>query len=347
MTVIGWDIGGANLKLARLEGERIAEVAQIPCPIKQDRGKFDDALGHALSLVPRASLHAVTMTGELSDVFADRADGVAYLVALMQTATAGQDLRIYAGRAGFLSPEDAVRRVQDVASANWYATAELIASRVGEALLIDIGTTTIDLIPVAANKVASRGYSDGERLTKGELIYAGVVRTPVMAIARGAPFKGRMQGIAAERFATMADVYRITGDLPEDADPYPTPDQHGKTREESAVRLARMLGRDAADATPGEWAAVGQHFAACQFRQIEAAATTLIAREALSGDAPIVGAGCGRFVAKRLAEQSGRAYLDFADLVGVNEATRDMAASCAPAVAVAVLARVQRTETHS
>jgi len=338
MTVIGWDIGGANLKLAQLEGERIAKVAQIPCSIKQDRSKFDDALGQALTLVPKASLHAVTMTGELSDVFANRNEGVAYLVALMQAASAGQELLIYGGRAGFLSAEDARLRVQDVASANWHASAALVTAHAGEALLVDIGTTTTDLIPVAANEVAANGYSDGERLTEGELIYAGVVRTPVMAIAREVPFRGRMQGVAAERFATMADVYRLTGELTEDKDPYPTPDQRGKSRGESAARLARMLGRDEAEGADGDWMAVAHYFAACQLGQIEAAATSLIAREGLSAGAPIVGAGCGRFIAKRLAAQRGRAYLDFVELIEVDDAAGDLAASCAPAVAVALLA---------
>ena len=74
--------------------------------------------------------------------------------------------------------------------------------------------------------------------TEGELLYTGVVRTPVMAVAQTAPFSGRMQRIAAERFATMADVWRLTGDLPGDADPYPTADQRGKsaTRERGAAR---------------------------------------------------------------------------------------------------------------
>ena len=113
-----------------------------------------------------------------------------------------------------------------------------------DGLLVDIGTTTTDLVPLKSGAVAARFYSDGERLAGGELIYTGAVRTPVMAVARTAPFNGRMQRIAAERFATMADVWRLVGELPHDADPYPTPDRMGKSTQESAARLARMLGRD-------------------------------------------------------------------------------------------------------
>ena len=117
--------------------------------------------------------------------------------------------------------------------------------------------------------MAARGYTDGERLAESELVYTGVVRTPVMAVARTAPFKGRMQRIAAERFATMADVWRLIGELPDDADPYPTPDLAGKSVEASAARLARMLGRDANEAGLRAFADLARHFADCQLAEIE------------------------------------------------------------------------------
>ena len=95
--VFGWDLGGANVKLARIDGGRVVHVAQIPCPIIPERRKFDEAVDAALPLISSPALHAVTMTGELSDVFNDRAEGVTYLVELMQRITAGQRLRVYAG----------------------------------------------------------------------------------------------------------------------------------------------------------------------------------------------------------------------------------------------------------
>src|SRR4029450_4080055 len=103
--------------------------------------------------------------------------------------------------------------------------------------------STTDIISAKAGVPRARGYPDRERLAEGELIYAGVVRTPVMAMAREVPFKGRAQRIAAERCATMADVWRLVGELPYDADPYPTPDLRGKSAKESAARLPRTLGR--------------------------------------------------------------------------------------------------------
>jgi probable H4MPT-linked C1 transfer pathway protein len=333
----GWDLGGANLKMAHIEGTRVIAVTQIPCPLLADPSKFDRALEEALKLCAGGARHAVTMTGELSDVFQTRAEGLAYLVALMRKAT-GEETFFYSLRGGLIDADTAIERWPEVASANWHASAALAASLYGTGLLIDAGTTTTDLIPLKDGTPVARGLTDEERLTEDELIYGGVVRTPVMAIAREAPFKGRMQGIAAERFATMADVYRLTGALPEDADPYPAADQRGKSFAESSARLARMLGRDADDADEIAWRALAHYFARQQLDQIAAAAEALLARDQLPADAPVIGGGCGRFLAERLAKRLDRPYRDFAEMVDCAPAARDMAAVCAPAVAVALLA---------
>jgi (4-(4-[2-(gamma-L-glutamylamino)ethyl]phenoxymethyl)furan-2-yl)methanamine synthase len=337
---IGWDLGGANVKLCRLAGGRPAGIAQIPCPIIADPAKFDRAVDAALKTLPGsdAGLHALTMTGELSDVFGSRSEGVAYLVRLMQGIAGEAPLLVYAGPAGFLSPEAAIDRPGEVASANWYATASLAANSAVDGLLVDIGTTTTDLIPFRDGRPVARGYSDGERLTEAELIYTGVVRTPVMALGDRAPFKGRMQGVAAERFATLADVHRLTGALPGGADPYPAADSRGKSPAESAARLARMLGRDAAEAPIEDWIALAKWFAERQRDALATAAAALTAREGLMPDAPIVGAGCGRFVAAQVAWRLGRPYRDFADIAGVSAPFAEMAAIAAPAVSVALLA---------
>ena len=336
-SIIGWDLGGANLKLALLEGGRIARVVQVPCPVRQDRDKFDAALKEALALCPASARHAVTMTGELSDVFTDRVEGVAYLVSMMREVTDGEAV-FYSGRAGFLAAEDAIARPLDVASANWHASATLIADHCANGIFIDIGTTTTDLIPLRAGLPATRGYTDAERFAARELIYAGVVRTPVMAFSRRAPFAGDVQGIAAERFATMADVYRLTDDLPDEADPYPTPDLRGKSREESAARLARMLGRDGSEAPLEAWVQLASFFAGLQLSEVVEAARALAKRETLAPDAPVIGAGCGRFLARQLASELHRPYRDFAEMIPCAADARAMAASCAPSVAVALLA---------
>ncbi len=330
-TVVGWDIGGANVKLAIVEDGAVVRVHQFPCPAMQDRAKFDRALEGAMAFVPKGARHAVTMTGELSDVFPSRAEGVAYLSG-MAGRHLGPRILIYAGNAGFVAPSEAAAHWRDIASANWHATATLVGRLSRDALLVDIGTTTTDLIPIRDGTCTARGFTDAERLATGELVYTGVVRTPVMAVARRAPFAGVEQGLAAERFATMADVYRLSGDLPESADDHPTADGAGKSHEESAARLARMTGRDLADAPMTEWITLARFLAERQLDEITAAVS-----QADSDVRNVIGAGCGRFLSRRLAERLGRPYTDFCDLIDVTDDAREMAAVCAPAVAVALL----------
>jgi len=340
-TIIGWDLGGANLKLAVTEDGTLTEACQVPCPILPHRSKFDQAIETALDGLPKGiapDLHAVTMTGELSDVFENRTEGVGYLIALMERVAGETPLLIWAGAKGLLSPDTATTEHRAVASANWIATATLVAQREEDGLLVDIGTTTTDLIPFRGGALRMQGTTDAARLTEGELVYTGVVRTPVMALTQKAPFQGRMQGVAAERFATTADIYRLTGDLPDDADPYPTADGRGKSLPESMARLARMLGRDADDAPMADWAALARWYADRHWEQIAREAEALIAREALKDDAPVIGAGCGRFLAAALAGALGRPYRDFGSAIDAPAKLRDRAAVCAPAVSVALLA---------
>jgi uncharacterized hydantoinase/oxoprolinase family protein len=99
-----------------------------------------------------------------------------------------------------------------------------------------------------------------------------------------------------------------------------------------------MLGRDAADAALADWVALACHFAGCQLALIEEAAREVVMRQGLIGTTPVVGAGCGRFLARQLAARLGRPYFDFADLIAAAPEAREAAARSAPAVAVALLA---------
>ena len=101
-TVIGLDVGGAHLKAARAEGGRVAEVIQLPCTLWLGLEHLDRALDQALGRIGAADAHAVTMTGELVDLFQDRSEGVRRLSALLGGRLPGA--RIWSGALGFLPP---------------------------------------------------------------------------------------------------------------------------------------------------------------------------------------------------------------------------------------------------
>lgn len=192
--------------------------------------------------------HAITMTGEMADIFSSRTVGVKAIVDAMVERFSAPRVQFFAGRYGFLSSVQAKQATADVASANWLASASWVSLATHSGLLVDIGSTTTDLISFAQGKVEARGSNDSERLRFDELVYTGVVRTPLMALAQRAPVNGDWLGVMAEQFATSADIYRILHKLTERIDQYPAADQGEKSVAASERRLARMLGMDAGQA---------------------------------------------------------------------------------------------------
>jgi probable H4MPT-linked C1 transfer pathway protein len=336
--VVGWDIGGVHLKAARAEQGRIVSVVQVASPLRGGLERLVEAFGEAKAQVGPAERHAITMTGELADTFSSRSEGVERLAALAADQLQGANLSIYAGPLGFIPLEQAWSHVAEVASANWHATAALVARKCESALFIDMGSTTTDIVPIEDGKVAARGYTDAQRLAAGELVYTGLVRSFIMATVDHAPFAGAWTSLIHENFANMADVHRILGTLPAGADQMATADGRDKTVEASRARLARMIGCDAADAADHDWTALAQWFAEAQLQTIVNATMRVLSSATALVDGPIVGAGIGDPVVREVARRLGRRHVAFDMLLDVAQDARRAAMNCAPAAAVALLA---------
>lgn len=336
---LGWDLGGAHLKAVLIQDDGcVMQTFQQPCPLWRGLDHLEQAVATIMSkLETIPQRHAVTMTGELADIFPNRDTGVQLLTECMERSLGGVNVRIYAGPAGFVKTDSIVAHLHTIASANWHASAAFLAAQTGDSLLVDIGSTTTDIIMLYRGQPAATGYSDAERLQSDEMVYTGVVRTPVMAVAQKLPFAGEWQRLTAELFATMADVYRLTGELPEDYDMAETADGAGKTEMESARRLARMLGRDLESATIAQWRQMAFAVRSQQLRSLQAALERNLSRALLPDDAPLIGAGAGRFLVRELAQRLRRPYADAAELIPGAGGSAEWASVCLPAYAVAWL----------
>ncbi len=302
--VIGWDIGGAHLKAARVAADGEITARQVPAPLWLGLDRLAAAIADMRRELGPVRRYAVTMTGELADVFPERGEGVRQIAALMTSALAPAPVVFYAGRAGFVAA--AAGHEGAIASANWHASAALAAGLQQAALFADCGSTTTDLIPIRAGDIAARGATDGERLAAGELVYTGLTRSFVMALADSVPFAGAWTPLACEHFATSADLYRILGELDETDDQMPAADGRGKTIAASIARLARMIGRDAGEASPAAWRDLAAFLAEAQLRRIHDAALLVLSRCPLPADAPVITAGVGEVLMRRLAARLGR-----------------------------------------
>lgn len=335
---LAWDVGGAHVKLAAFGRDgRLKAVRIAPCPVWKGAEHLAGTLRELRAEFPPELPSAVTMTAEVADLWPDRRSGVVDVTAILMRELSSAPLALFAGPEGFVPPEQAAAHADTIGSANWYATAAVLAHLLPGGVLVDIGSTTADLIPFGAGRVTARGFTDAERLANNELIYTGAVRTPVMALAAEAPFNGRWLPLMAEHYATTADIHRLTGDLPEDADLHATADGGPKTEEASARRLLRMVGQDLTPANLPKAKALARHLAEAQLHRL-ARALDCVASGLEAEPELIVGAGVGRFMAAKLAERRSVAYLDLADVLTDDPALSRQAADCAPAVAVGLLA---------
>lgn len=156
------------------------------------------------------------MTAELCDCYPTKADGVLAVLAAAAQAMGSRPLSVWGIDGRFHELDEIRRRPVQAAAANWLALATAAARLVPDdrGLMIDIGSTTTDIIPLDRGRVAVRGRTDTERLQTGELVYAGIRRTPLCALATELPlWQGPPIGLAAELFATSLDVFLTLGDL--------------------------------------------------------------------------------------------------------------------------------------
>lgn len=335
----GLDVGGAHLKVALVEAGQVLAVEQHVCPLWQGFDKLDAALAAAAPVISRATHVAVTMTGELSDLFPSRKHGVDAIVGRL-VAQFGPLTQFWMGSRGFGTAHEATSNPADTGSTNFLATAALLGSlpRSETSLLIDFGSTTADIIPIVRGRPVPRGLTDADRQATGELVYTGFTRTAVMGVATRAPVDGRWVTLAREYLATMADVRRVLGDELDTIDLHATADGKGRSIGESRARLARMLGQDAGTISGDALRQAAFYIREEQRRSIADGAMQVLSAADLPATAPIIAAGTGADEAKRVALQIDRPCFPFGAVVGAPEALRQNATYYAPAVAVALLA---------
>lgn len=331
-TTAGWDIGGAHLKVAFVEDNTLM-VHQWDCPLWKGISELDSLLERNMNLIPQhITQHRVTMTGELVDAFANREQGVKDIINAFSNNAKGVEA-LYYSQEGYLSASDAVRQADVIASVNWIASATAVAKQIDNAVFIDMGSTTTDVIEISDMGLRLQGTTDFERLKSGELIYTGVVRSCVNTIAHQVLYKNEVVPMMAENFATMADVYRILGQLPDHADLGQTMDGQAKDKQSSLVRLARMLGKDYIEADYDSWLAAAEFLSLQQRARIIEKIIKIQVNQAHAN--LIIAAGVGRFLVRQIAEQLNYQYQDFAECIVPDGVRFDCRASdCAPAVSM-------------
>lgn len=337
--VIGWDIGGAHVKAVWLDDQGcVQDAVQWPCALWKGLHLLDQALVEvmaAFGLQAKDIAHVVTMTGELVDLFTSREAGVQAIADCVRAQF--PNVRFYAADASgarFVASVD--QHTAAIASMNWHASALCVAQGMdANVLLVDIGSTTTDVTRCIDGQVEAHAWTDAARMATGSLLYTGVVRTPVMALGPSIAWQGHRHWIAAEYFATMADVYRILGGLHAEHDMAETADGQDKSLRASMRRLARMVGHDVEDLPEQDWIALAQAFATQQQEHMQTVCKLQLS--APPRQAPmLVGLGAGAFLCSALAQALDLAYRPAHALVRAKDPRlQALAIVCFPAYAVA------------
>lgn len=301
MPVLALDIGGANIKVA----DGLGYARSWPFALWKYPEQLAGKIVECLAAAPAADRLAVTMTGELCDCFATKRTGVQAIVASTVAAAGDTSVSFYQTTGEFVSAAHATDNHILTAASNWHALATFAGQycQAPHALLIDIGSTTTDIIPIVGSREAARGRIDPDRLASGELVYTGVRRSPVCALLSGLRWRGTRCPVAQELFATTGDAYLLLDDIPEHPADNDTADGQPFTSVAAHARLARMIGGDAELVTLDE----ARSFA----RQVREAQVTLLAMQGLQvidnmAGVPqcVVVSGQGEFLAKRLLERA-------------------------------------------
>jgi probable H4MPT-linked C1 transfer pathway protein len=331
--ILGWDIGGVNTKVARLDDDGTLSVRSRPFELQRDPDALVRVLRELADVVPGFSRAkaacAVTLTAELSQMFRTKREGVSFVLDAVSAAFPDTSVSVFTTDGRFLSPDNARNDPLAVAAANWAATAHLVAARYRTALLVDIGTTTTDIIPIVGGEVVATGTTDPERLASGELVYSGALRTPVEAVVRAVPYRGGQARVSAEAFALVGDVHVWRGQLAVEDYTVPTPDGRPATREFAAERIARVICADRDLLDEAGIARIADAVAAEQVATIAAAIRSVRSRHPAIQTAVVT--GLGEFIAIDAARAAGLEVVSLAGELGSD------AARYAPAAAVALL----------
>lgn len=331
--ILGWDIGGVNTKAARLEAGPRGPVSRSVC-LPYEVRHAPNALGPTLTSVARTlgagatDLHAVTMTAELSQAFRTKREGVEFILDALESAFPPGNLHVYTVDGRFVSPREARRRPHAVAASNWAATAHWLARAVPTCVLIDIGSTSTDLIPIVDGKVAAQGHTDPERLLSGELVYTGALRTPIEAVTPRVPLWGGSAAVSADGFAIIGDAHLWLGRISPEDYSCRAPDGRPATREYAGERLARTVCGDRDMLDDSAIDGIADAVASAQVRAIVQPLETI--RRRWPAITLAVVTGLGDFIAAEAARTAGLTVLPLAERLGD-------AARTAPAAAVAWL----------
>ncbi|TFG20719.1 MAG: hypothetical protein EU529_14490 [Promethearchaeota archaeon] len=267
LLILGLDIGGVNTKTALIKfnnseiKESFSHIEYFPF-WEKIIDEILKMLRKVVSILEKKSNNkyklinvdyiAITITAELSDAFQTKREGILTILDALGDVFEIEKLLFINNEGKFIDYETAKSEYYSIAAANWASTSLFLGHFISQCVLIDAGSTTIDIIPILNSVPVAKGKDDISRMLNHELIYTGGLRATIPSITHVVPYKGEVIRISFERFALVSDVHRILNNISEEEYINDTADNRSKSIDDCYARLARIICMDIETITKDE-----------------------------------------------------------------------------------------------
>lgn len=256
--ILGLDIGGVNTKAALIKINHNDEIIESFSYIEyfpfwekalNDIPEMFQGIIKNIIIKNNYSLkdikkYSITITAELSDAFQTKREGIITILNALEKVFEKEKL-FFINNSGKFNDFDTTKKdFLKISAANWISTSLFLGKFIPKCIMIDSGSTTIDIIPILNSKPVTKGNNDITRLLNHELVYTGGLRATIPSITHFVPYNGEMVRISFEKFALVSDVHRILNNFPEQEYLNDTADGRSKSLEDCYSRLARIICMD-------------------------------------------------------------------------------------------------------
>jgi probable H4MPT-linked C1 transfer pathway protein len=246
--ILGIDIGGANTKITELkEEDGTYKIHHIYFPMWRNNKELTNLL--AKYNYNNITKIALVMTAELADSYETKKEGVIDILNSVKNAFPNKEIFIFDVDGNFLTPMEATENYIKVSASNWTATAEFVKNSAcpnDNCILIDMGSTTTDIIPIVDGKILAQ-KTDLDRLMNNELLYVGTLRTPISFLSNTVEYKHKnttITNISSEYFAITGDINIIMDKITPNDYTCDTPDGAPSNKQNCKIRLSKVLCAD-------------------------------------------------------------------------------------------------------
>ncbi|RAP47007.1 MAG: hypothetical protein BZ135_02900 [Methanosphaera sp. rholeuAM6] len=271
MKIIGLDIGGANTDctIINIKNNEIKSMKNYReyFPMWKEKDKLNRCFEKLTRNDADIEVVCVSMTAELADGYESKKEGVKDISQKVMEYFKEKEV-YFVTFEGLKTYSELKNNYLTAAAANWIGTAEIIKYIEKDCIFMDIGSTTTDIIPIKNKKEIALGHTDLERLSSGELIYTGMLRTNLAAIVHNVPINNKNTRVSSELFSITADIHRILGNITEKEYTCNTPDGNKKDLISCKRRLARLVCADLDTLKDEEIIKLAKHIESEQIKQI-------------------------------------------------------------------------------